>query len=115
MIDADIKARNKPIKTKDYSKEIAQIKKRMSKLKDLYLDDLISKQEYEADYRPLKERLEEISHIEPIKSDTAIKALKGMNIRDVYEKMNDDTKHMFWLGVIDIIEFDGVNFKVVFK
>lgn len=29
--------------------------------------------------------------------------------------MNDDTKHMFWLGIIDIIEFDGVNFKVVFK
>ena len=31
------------------------------------------------------------------------------------KKMNDDTKHMFWLGIIDIIEFDGVNFKVVFK
>lgn len=115
LIDADIKARKKPKKTKDYSKEIAQIKKKMSKLKDLYLDDLISKQEYEADYRPLKERLDEISHIEPIKNDTEIKSLKGMNIRGIYEKMNDDTKHMFWLGIIDRIEYDGVNFKVVFK
>lgn len=115
LIDADIKARKKPRKTKDFSKEIAQIKKKLNKLKDLYLDDLISKQEYEADYRPLKERLEEISHIEPIKSDTSIKALKGINIRNVYEKMNDDTKHMFWLGIIDRIEYDGVNFKVVFK
>lgn len=46
---------------------------------------------------------------------TEIKALKGINIRNAYEKMNDDTKHMFWLGVIDRIEYDGVNFKVVFK
>ena len=29
--------------------------------------------------------------------------------------MNDDTKRMFWLGIIDRIEYDGVNFKVVFK
>ena len=45
---------------KDNSKEIKQIERKINKLKDLYLDDLINKITYKTDYEKLNKKLKEL-------------------------------------------------------
>lgn len=109
LASATIQAEKKSRKV-DHSKEIAKIKTKITKLKDLYLDDLISKTDYEKDYRELTSRLHELTVISSNKPSVSANMLKGINITKLYEKMDRETKQAFWKGIIrSIIVEDDIK------
>ena len=84
-------------------KDEAAIRRKMIKLKDLYLNDLIEKADYEKDYTILKEELGEIQK----QKDTILKPIDTDALGDVikiYESMERAEKRAFWNMVIKEIQ-----------
>lgn len=81
-------------------KDTAKIKKKMEKLKDLYLEDLISKEVYERDYRALEKDLYLYQPITEISVDDVNAALKK------YKELTPESKKAFWSRIIRRIEAD---------
>ena len=89
-----IKATGKP-------KDTAKIKKKMEKLKDLYLEDLISKEVYERDYRALELDLNSYKPAKQVVSvDDVHDALKK------YKELSMESKKAFWSRILRRIELD---------
>ena len=96
---------------KDYNVEISKdiskpkdktkIQKKMEKLKDLYLDDLISKEVYERDYRALDK---DLNAYQPAKQVIAVddvsEALKK------YKELSMESKKAFWGRILRRVELD---------
>lgn len=109
----DIDKKNK--KQKDHSTEITSIKAKMSKLKNLYLDDLILKDEYESTYKELNERLSEISKMKPIKANKRLKEILDINIQEHYKTLDRRNKQALWQNIIKSITIDEEkNFNIIF-
>lgn len=90
-------AEKKPPKTAE------QIKRKMQKLKDLYLSDLIEIEEYKKDYTELKQQLAAINP-EPIKEfdlETLRRELKE------YPDLDRQAKKEFWVRTIQRIDADN--------
>lgn len=80
----------------------AAIRRKMSKLKDLFLSDLIERDEYERDYTALRAELdklkkEESSRPKPIDIDELRKSL------DLYTDLSREEKRGFWSLTLDSI------------
>ena len=97
LMGYNIKIREKQKPTKDKDK----IKRKMEKLKDLYLNDLISREIYERDYKTLEADLSE-SFVDPkpISIDTISDALKK------YRSLSKESQSAFWSRIIKRIEID---------
>lgn len=109
----DVETRQK--KQKDHTKDIANIKKKMNKLKDLYLDELIQRDEYEISYKDLESKLNEYSKIKPIQVPVAIKQLIGINIKEHYTTLDRTQKQALWQSIIKRIEFkEDMSFSIYF-
>ena len=90
----------------------AAIKRKMEKLKDLYLSDLIDREIYADDYSELKKQLEapEPGKREPIDID-ALKSAIG-----AYGDLEPLERREFWRRIVKKISVDqdgGINFKLV--
>ncbi len=108
LIDV-IKDRNaKIIKTETPKIDENKIKKKMEKLKDLYLNDLISREIYEADYRSLES---ELNSIVPIQKEISINYVEEM--LKLYNISSAENKKAFWGRVIKRIEI-GSNKEISF-
>ena len=81
-------------------KDTAKIKKKMEKLKDLYLEDLISKEVYERDYRALEKDLYLYQPSTQISVDDVNAALAK------YRELTTESKKAFWSRIIRRIESD---------
>ena len=79
----------------------AQIKRKMDKLKDLYLSDLIDKETYAADYNALRSSLIEIEQEEKVVplDTTAVRSAMTM-----YDDLTLAGKKAFWTRILDRIE-----------
>lgn len=79
----------------------AQIKRKMDKLKDLYLSDLIDKDTYAADYNALRSSLIEIEQEEKVVpfDTTAVRSALTM-----YDELTRAGKKAFWTRILDRIE-----------
>lgn len=89
------------IEEKKPKKDKSKIQKKMDKLKDLYLDDLISKEVYEHDYRALEKDLYSIEpEVETIAINDVQESLK------IYRKLSMESKKAFWSRVLRRIELD---------
>lgn len=88
----------------------AEIKNKMNKLVDLYLNDLIDKDKYNNDYNYLKEELkkEEQANQEEqnINIDNLQKFLK-MDFLTIYNTLTDVEKQRLWRSIIDNITIDN--------
>ena len=107
----------KKFSVKDNSKEIDIINKKLYKLKDLYLDDLIDKEVYEKDYqkytneiKKLKEKI--IEKTLPVNIDNLNKLLNS-NIENLYNSLHPEQKRKFWLSYIDKIYIENGEVKEV--
>lgn len=83
-------------------KDPAKIKKKMEKLKDLYLDDLITKDVYERDYRALENELDALAAYAP----HFIKKLDVEESLKLYATFNDETKKAFWSRTVRRVDVD---------
>ena len=115
---ADIKAEDKR-KVKSYEKQIASIEKKMSRLKELYVNELINLDEYKRDMASYKadidsfnERLKEYEGGDK----TALKKLVGGRLDEWYWTLTESEKRELWASVIDKIYYGSdKNISVIFR
>ena len=101
----------------DFSQNKTKIQKKIDKLRELYLNDLISLEDYKKDYAIFTEALEEIKSKEVIKiaPKNADKVLSVLdNIEDIYYNLDATERKRFWASFIDFISIDG-NYNVKIK
>jgi ribosomal protein L29 len=101
-------------KPKDNSKRIKALEKKIARLKDLYVEELISLEEYKAD----KEKyLVEIAGLQsaPQPLQNAQKQLLEMDLESYYTNLTQEQKRGFWRSIIREIRFDRErNITVIF-
>jgi DNA-binding protein H-NS len=94
---------------RDKAARIAKLQGKIDKLKELFINDLISLEEYKADKEKLTAQIEALqaeAAEEPTVNTEALKQLQGMNFRGIYEGMELDEKRRFWRAIIKVIWFD---------
>lgn len=96
---------NKPIINN--SAKRSSIEKKIVKLKELYLNDLITLDEYKEDKVKYEAELSKLPDIEFKPKDlSVIKNILNTNVVSVYSTMTIQEKNMFWRSFIDIIILD---------
>lgn len=108
--------KQKSVEKIDLSKEISSIENKLSKLKDLYIRDLIRIDEYEKDYKNYIEQLDnlykqqkKIQKSTSKNTNTDINKLKSILSQDFYSTYNllsRQEKRRIWLSIIDYIVID---------
>lgn len=119
---SDYEYKEKHYKEIDMSKEINSIENKLSKLKDLYIRDLIRIEDYEKDYKEFVAQLDELykqqEKIETNIPDANLEASKSLLSKDfnlIYNSLSRTEKRRFWLSVIDYIVIDkDYNIKIFF-
>lgn len=94
------------VEIKNNSKEIKQLERKIDKLKDLYLDDLIDKNTYKTDYEKLNKKLNELKKNNdiPKKIDLSkVQQLINLDADKIYSVLSINEKRTFWLSIIDKI------------
>ncbi len=93
--------------------------KKIEKLKELYVNELITLDEYKIDKEKYLSQLEEIPE-ENIAIDRqsileTLQKYKGLDIKGIYENLNDVEKRNIWSGLIKEIQVDSNrDYTVVF-
>ena len=108
---------------RNIEKEIEKTKKKLSKLKDLYLNDKIEMDDYEKEYDELKAKLNELvleAEGKKREEDTidieAIRNLLSKSTEDVYQTLTAENRRKFWNGFVDRIVFHSRdNMEIFFK
>ncbi len=119
----DYEYKQKNIEKTDLSKEIINLENKLSKLKDLYVRDLIRIDDYENDYKNFITQLnslyneqEKIQNINT--TDNNIDELKSFLKQDfisIYKQLSRTEKRRIWLSIIDYIVIDkDYNIKIFF-
>lgn len=110
----------KPVESfKDNS---SQINKKLEKLKDLYIDDLITKEMYEKDYKKYQNELLEIEkkknkqNTNVAKDISHLEKLINTDFKTLYNSLSKIKKRRFWLSIIDKIycKNDKIE-EIIFK
>lgn len=86
-------------KGRNYQAEAAAVRTKLSRLKDLYLNELISLEEYRRDQEPLKARLEELAEqAKPMKTPDfgRVEALLSQGWQSAYEDLDRPSRRDFW-------------------
>lgn len=94
---------------RDKAARIAKLQGKIDKLKELFINDLISLEEYKSDKEKLAAQIDALqaeTAEEPTVNTEALKQLHGMNFRGIYEGMEPDEKRRFWRAIIKVIYFD---------
>lgn len=91
-------------KTKKPSVNRSAIQKKLERLKDLYVDELITKDQYRADYEKYTAMLEQPQ--ESISRIQAVRQIIGENFRDDYDTFTQEQKKTLWRSILDHIELD---------
>ena len=112
-----LKAKKKK-KTVSKNKTI-DIKNKMNKLVDLYLNDMIDKEKYNRDYNSLKEELTKEEKNYKEKKDINIDNLQNFLQNDflsIYDTLTETEKQRLWRSIIDSITIDNdknINIKFI--
>lgn len=112
---SDYEASQAPIM--DRSAQIRKIESKIAKLKELYVNDLITLEEFKIDRARYEEQIAEINAIDIKERDlTPIRNLLSSDIELIYNTMNVEEKQFFWRSFIDIITIDkDYNIKIIFR
>lgn len=102
----------------DYGKLIEATNKKMSRLKDLYVNELITLEEYKKDLSEYQQQIAEYK-LELSKDQSAgrdkLKELIGTNLADWYWTLTDTEKRTLWRGIIKEIRYGSdKSLEVIF-
>lgn len=103
-------------KVKDNSKEIKNIERKMNKLKDLYLDDLIDKETYKNDYKKLTDQINDLKKTTDkteARDFSNLQNFINMNLDSIYKKLNTEEKRTLWLNTINKIIIENGEIKEI--
>lgn len=107
----------KPVK--DNSQKIAKLSRKIDKLKELYINDLISIDEYKQDRSEIESEIELLEAEnkklpEPIDLEE-LKAFLTMDLDGYYRGLTNEEKRFFWRSILKEIRFDSKrNIRLVF-
>lgn len=97
--------------TQDISLQLNKARNKLYKLKDLYLDDLIDKDAYKAEYARLNgtvaELEKELDNDSDMDIDT-VDTILNMDFESIYNTLQPNEKRYIWQSIIDYIEV-GTN------
>lgn len=96
---SDFQKLRKEKQVKSHQSEITSLKNKLSKLKDLYLNDLISLEEYKADQKSMTERIAYLTEQEkPLKAPdfSRIDSILVEDWKESYESLDRASKRNFW-------------------
>jgi DNA invertase Pin-like site-specific DNA recombinase len=108
------------IKTKEYkstaSIDIGKINKKLEKLRDLYMDDLIDKDHYKTEYERLTKLLQEKEKVEKprIIDEKSIQQFLSMDIELIYKDLTKAERRRLWLSIIDHVVVNRETFEITF-
>ena len=93
------------------------IEKKKEKLKELFINDLISLDEYKMDKAKYDEELTNLQINEvPQKDLTYVRQLLSYDIESLYITMNVNEKNRFWRSFLNEIQIDNNhNIKLIFR
>lgn len=87
---------------------IATLTRKRERLKELYINDLITIEEYKKDREQFTREIEALQADRPEKRDhSALEALLALDIESIYRTLEKPEKRRFWRGIIDYITFFG--------
>ena len=99
----DIEIEEKP--KKDSRKQIAVIERKLERLKDLYINDMISLDEYKIDRERLTAEKAAIRPDKPVNTN-ALREILSTDVEGIYKGFTDEEKRRFWRSLIKEIRFD---------
>ena len=115
MRDAIIEYQIEEAPVRSQREQLATIKRKLDRLKELYVNDLISIDEYKTDKEELTMQSAALEAVqEPQKRSVgALEELLRMDIQGIYTDLTEEEKRTFWRGIIKVIWFDRErNYKV---
>ncbi len=87
----------------DNTAQITATERRLSRLKELYLNELITLDEYKRNKEELTGILDRLRAETP--AESALKGFTGVNIAELYKSFTPQEKRRFWRSVISVIWF----------
>lgn len=99
----DVEIESRPVQDRQAQKK--RIEKKLDRLKDLYVNELISLNAYKADRAVLLSELDNIPYDTPKRDTAALKRLLDTDILSLYATFNDAEKRVFWRSIIKEIRF----------
>ena len=105
MLEDYIAKQEEQEKPKDNTKRIKTLEKKLDRLKDLYLNEMITMEELKAEREKI---LTEIASLQivPKRDLSAHKAILEMDVENYYASLTEEQKRGFWRSIIDHITFD---------
>lgn len=104
ILDYDIKE----APAKDRSAQIAEYRKKIDRLKELFVNDLIGLDEYKEDKEKYQKQIEELEADEQKPSDVdfdSLRALLNTSFEEMYAHMDRTEKRRFWRAILKEIRF----------
>lgn len=105
--DFRVSERKKQKKAGSVEKVAEKINKKLTKLKELYINDLISIEDYKKDYDDLNRQLvdltKEVQEEEKLVDIEAIKNLLSKQTEEIYQALTAEDRRKFWRSFIDHI------------
>lgn len=95
----------------DISSQLTKCRNKLEKLKDLYLDDLIDKDAYKAEYARLNNMIADLEKQMDNDSDMdidTVDTILNMDFESIYNTLQPNEKRYIWQSIIDYIEI-GTN------
>lgn len=93
----------------------ANLEKKIEKLKTLYLNDLITLDEYKADRARYLEEIEKLSDDPKPKDISGIKKMLEMNFEEVYPSLSVEERRELWRSIIKEIRVDrNKQYEIIF-
>lgn len=102
-IDCERKKTHKPKVNK------SEIRRKLERLKELYVNDLIDLDMYKKDYEELTAKLSTIEPEEKPINLTPLKQFLKSGILETYHTMNNEAKRIMWRGIIDRLIISADN------
>lgn len=111
--------KNKRTKKPDREKQMEKVRKKLTKLKDLYVNDLISMEDYKRDYEDLNMQLSDLMQQEDVEEQQvdveAIKKLLTGSTLEIYRTLSAVNRRKFWRSFIDhIVVNSRDDMKIIF-
>lgn len=89
----------------DRTEQRKGIERKLSRLKDLYLNELITLEEYRHDKEELEEQLEQLTTPAPERDVSALRWALSTDIEDLYWEFSPQEKRRFWRALVKEIRF----------
>ena len=109
----NIKNRKKKNETTSENVDINKLKKRLEKLKDLYLDDIIDKSLYKNEFSEINSKIQAAEKIKNEKQESNLENILNVDIGKFYKSFSPEEKRIFWLNYISKITVDS-NSNIIF-